>query len=241
MFSEWTGTLIKFLKDQLSKLQEWYHLGTPTPSTPNSNGTPNGSCSNNTPNSSSTSANTANGTVNNQPSTPNSNSQPTTGTVMSEEHKLAQKQWHYCTLLARYMFEEGLLDRQELLQWILELLDKMKSAPSDDGILKLLLPLALQYLDEFVQLELLSRRMAYLCCKKIAHMCSNVDTSFNPQSPLIIPPSKPEINGKENPPPPAVINPLKAAFKDYLSCPHHRDIIYQLSAIIQVNTIFYFI
>ena len=159
---------------------------------------------------------------------------------MSEEHNLALRQWHYCIMLAKYMFEEGLLDRQELLQWILELLDKMKSVPCDDGILKLLLPLALQYLEEFVQSELLARRLAYLCCRKIAHMCSNVDTSFNPQSPSVALPPKPENNGKDNaPPPPVVINPLTAAFNDYLSCPHHRDIIYELSAIIQVKLYFF--
>lgn len=210
-------------------------MGNSTLNTPSSNGTSNGSCSSNTQNNTVTSTSTTNGSTNNQPPTPNSNSQSTTNSVMNDEHKLAFKQWHYCTMLAKYMFEEGLLDRQEFLQWILELLDKMKNVPSDDGVLKLLLPLALQYLEEFVQSELLARRLAFLCCKKIAHMCSNVDATFNPQSPCIVAPLKPEINGKETAPPPSVaVNPLTTAFNDYLSCPHHRDIIYELSAIIQV-------
>jgi mediator of RNA polymerase II transcription subunit 12 len=95
--------------------------------------------------------------------------------------------------------QEGLLERQEFLQWILELLDKMRSSPSDDGVLKLLLPLALQYLDEFVQSELLARKLAYLCAKKLAQLCSiATDTavanalsspalppSASPQSPLL--------------------------------------------------------
>lgn len=157
---------------------------------------------------------------------------------MNDEHKLALKQWHYCTMLAKYMFEEGLLDRQEFLQWILELLDKMKNVPTDDGILKLLLPLALQYLEEFVQSELLARRLAFLCCKKIAHMCSNVDTTFNPQSPCITS-LKTEIIGKDAVAPASTtaVNPLTTAFNDYLTCPHHRDIIYELSAIIQAITL----
>ncbi|KAG7209569.1 hypothetical protein KM043_015646 [Ampulex compressa] len=161
--TEWTGTLIKFLKDQLSKLQEYYHI-------------------------------------------------------------------------AKYMFEEGLLDRQELLQWILELLDKIRSSPSEDGILKLLLPLALQYLEEFIQSELLARRLAYLCCRKLAHMCNNIEANVNPQSPSM---HKNDVNGGKDtaitiqgPP-----NPLTAAFNDYLSCPHHRDVIYSLSTIIQVITL----
>lgn len=147
---------------------------------------------------------------------------------------MALKQWHYCMQLAKYMFEEGLLDRQELLQWILELLDKIRSSPSEDGILKLLLPLALQYLEEFIQSELLARRLAYLCCRKLAHMCSNVETNSNPQSPSV---AKSEVNGNKDttvaiqgPP-----NPLTVAFNDYLTCAHHRDVIYSLATIIQVN------
>lgn len=49
---------------------------------------------------------------------------------MNEEQKIALKQWHYCSQLAKYMFEEGLLDRQEVLHWILDLLDKIKSNQS---------------------------------------------------------------------------------------------------------------
>lgn len=111
----------------------------------------------------------------------------------------------------------------------------MRSPSCEDGILKLLLPSALQYLDEFVQSELLSRRLAYLCCRKIAHMCSNVEPMNNPQSPSVMNSSKCEItNGKEVPVANAV-NPLTTAFNDYLTCPHHKDMLYSLSTIIQVN------
>lgn len=223
-------------------------MGNHVASTNNNNSTPNNSCSNNgttgTNNSNNSSSNNnnvnnnnasnSNGSTNNQPPTPTSSSQPISSSTMNEEHKLALKQWHYCVQLAKYMFEEGLLDRQELLQWILELLDKIRSSPSEDGILKLLLPLALQYLEEFIQSELLARRLAYLCCRKLAHMCSNVEINGNPQSPSI---TKNEVNGSketavavQGPP-----NPLTVAFNDYLTCAHHRDVIYSLSTIIQVN------
>ncbi|XP_014477352.1 PREDICTED: mediator of RNA polymerase II transcription subunit 12 [Dinoponera quadriceps] len=240
--TEWTGTLIKFLKDQLSKVQEYYHMGNHVASANNNNSTPNNSCSsngttgtnnsNNNTNSNVSNASNSNGSANNQPATPTSSGQPVTGSAMNEEHKLALKQWHYCVQLAKYMFEEGLLDRQELLQWILELLDKIRSSPSEDGILKLLLPLALQYLEEFIQSELLGRRLAYLCCRKLAHMCSNVDS--NPQSPSI---TKNEVNGGKETAVQGPPNPLTVAFNDYLTCAHHRDVIYSLSTIIQVITL----
>lgn len=250
LYSEWTGTLIKFLKDQLSKLQEYYHMGSYIANTSNNNNTTNNACnnngttgtnsssSNNNNNSNNNSANNnnvnnSNNSTSNQSPIPTSSNQSTTGNTMNEEHKLALKQWHYCVQLAKYMFEEGLLDRQELLQWILELLDKIRSSSSEDGILKLLLPLALQYLEEFIQSELLARRLAYLCCRKLAYMCSNAEINSNPQSPSII---KNEVNsGKDT----AIIaqglpNPLTIAFNDYLTCAHHRDVIYSLSTIIQV-------
>ncbi|KAL0122583.1 hypothetical protein PUN28_007349 [Cardiocondyla obscurior] len=190
-------------------------------------------------NSNSTSNNASNGSTNNQPPTPTSSNQSTTGSTMNEEHKLALKQWHYCIQLAKYMFEEGLLDRQELLQWILELLDKIRSSPSEDGILKLLLPLALQYLEEFIQSELLARRLAYLCCRKLAHMCNNVESNNNPQSPSI---TKTEVNGSKD----TTVsvqgpNLLTVAFNDYLTCAHHRDVIYSLSTIIQVKNLLIYI
>ncbi|XP_015113779.1 mediator of RNA polymerase II transcription subunit 12 isoform X2 [Diachasma alloeum] len=249
--TEWTGTLIKFLKDQLSKISEYYHSGNPlhhpstTPptingscssssssTTPTSTSNPSASSSNPNPTSTPNGSTTGNGTPSMNPSTPNSSQQSTPTPSMNDEHRQALKQWHYCVQLAKYMFEEGLLDRQELLQWILELLDKMRSAPSEDGILKLLLPLALQYVEEFVQSELLARRLAYVCCRKLAHMLSNIDMTTSPQSPTI-PPMKPE-NGKDAVIPQAMANPLTTAFNDYLSCPHHRGVIYSLSAIIQV-------
>lgn len=71
------------------------------------------------------------------------------------------------------VLQEGLLERQEFLQWILELLDRLRSAPSDDGILRLLMPLALQYLNEFTKSELLARKLAYLCGRKLAQLCAS--------------------------------------------------------------------
>lgn len=65
--------------------------------------------------------------------------------------------------------QENLLERGEFISWIIELLDRSKS-PSEDGMFRIILPLCLQYLDEFVQSELHSRRLAFLCCKKLGQL-----------------------------------------------------------------------
>lgn len=122
------------------------------------------------------------------------------------------------------MYEEGLMDRQEVLNWILELLEKVRSQLSDDGLLRLLLPLCMQYLDEFVQSELLSRRLAHLCCKKLGYMLTNVAENSlitSPQSET----TKTELkeSEKEKKELPAA-NPIQNTMLEYQSCPHHRDI-----------------
>ncbi|KAF7269352.1 mediator complex subunit kohtalo isoform X2 [Rhynchophorus ferrugineus] len=194
--TEWTSTLLKFLKDQVPKLQEYY-------------------------------------SQNEKPPPPNA---PLTTIANNEtEQKLALRHWIYCCRLLKYMYEEGLIDRQEVLTWIIELLekhDKPKSQPQEDGILRLLLPITLQYLDEFVQSELLSRRLSHFCTKKINFMLNNVaETNLMTSPPSE---SKTELkenekdSKKENVPP----NPLQTTLNEYQSCPHHKDIILQLSTII---------
>nr|CAD7434052.1 unnamed protein product [Timema monikensis] len=232
---EWTATLIKFLKDQLNKLQDYYHMSSGSTPTRGQGASP----------------------------APN-----TTGAAMTEEQKLAHRHWQYCTRLAHFLYEEGLLDRQEFLQWLLDLLDKVRSNPADDGLLRPLLPLALQYVDEFVQSELLGRKFAYLCCKKLAQLCFSSDTApsllaASPQSPLVTASNNrsltcvcshkishlclhvvrikfvvhiKHIHDLCSSCVPGV-TPQVANFSEYLSCSHHRDIILGLSVILQVITL----
>lgn len=192
---EWTGILLKFLKDQIPKLQEFYCQSDKNPNTPSAN--------------------------------------PTTET----EQKLALRHWNYCVQLLKYIYEEGLLDRQEVLSWILELLEKTKSLPSDDGILRLFLPLGLQYLDEFVQSELLSRRLAHLCCKKLGFMLNNVaenNLATSPHSELV---KSEQKEGEKEKKDGVMPNPLQSTLIEYQNCPHHRDIVMQLSSIIETITL----
>lgn len=179
--AEWSGTLLKFLKEQVAKLQDYY------------------------------------GGEKSQP-----NPSLTMAATSETEQKLAMRHWLYCTQLLKYMYEEGLMDRQEVLNWILELLEKMRSQPSEDGILRLYLPLCLQYLDEFVQSELLSRRLAHLCCKKMGYMLNNVA-----ESNLITSPNsegKVEPKDEKEKKDPVQQNPMQSTLLEYQNCPHHRDL-----------------
>lgn len=89
--------------------------------------------------------------------------------VVEDFHTL-HRQWIYCTKLCKAMCEENLLDRYEFLQWALELVDRMRCKSTDDGFLKIFLPFAFQYMPFIIESERLSRRLAYLVCKKIGYM-----------------------------------------------------------------------
>lgn len=148
--AEWTATLIKFLKDQLNKLQDFYHQSGGnfsgygsggTANTANNSGSTGGN--NTCTTSSATSGNNAGGgsvtgaSVNNgssanpvvpsgsgssstntsvntstacstiQPSAVNSTQTPASTALptMTEDQKLAQRQWQYCIQLAKYLYE----------------------------------------------------------------------------------------------------------------------------------------
>ena len=147
-----------------------------------------------------------------------------------EEQKLALKQWIYCTQLSKYMYEEGLLDKTELLQWILDLLDKMRSQPIEDGILKLYLPLALQYMHDFVQSERYSRRLAFSVCKKLANLLNNmVDYQASVAAQEV---KEENLDGDIRME--KKMSPYEKALHEFLGCGQHRDSIMQLSAILQV-------
>lgn len=235
--TEWTGTLIKFMKDLINRMSE-----KPTSSS---------SSSSNLLNSSNTSTP---GSVTVPPPLPspanihspvNSSLTPPSNSICTtpphDDIKTILKQWHYCTQLAKYMYEECLLDRHEFLNWIIDLLDKMRSQPSEDSLLRFFLPFGMQYMNDFVQSERLSRRLAYLVCKKLAHMLNSLVE--NKENQLTNgQPSNGSINIKKESSNMEVDRmDIKIGndnlLSDYMNCPHHHDIILQLSAILQVITI----
>uniref|UniRef100_A0AAR5PM52 Mediator complex subunit Med12 domain-containing protein n=1 Tax=Dendroctonus ponderosae TaxID=77166 RepID=A0AAR5PM52_DENPD len=193
--TEWTSTLLKFLKDQIPKLQEYY-CQTEKPPT-------------------------------NAPLAALANNET--------EQKLALRFWTYCCRLLKYMYEEGLIDRQDVLTWIIELLEKHekpKNPSLDDGLLRLLLPLTLQYLDEFVQSELLSRRLCHFCAKKLNVMMNSVaepSLITSPPGEIKTEPKEGEKDLKKETLP---VNPLQSNLAEYQNCQHHRDIVVELSTVV---------
>uniref|UniRef100_A0A8D2Q7F1 Mediator complex subunit 12L n=1 Tax=Varanus komodoensis TaxID=61221 RepID=A0A8D2Q7F1_VARKO len=78
-------------------------------------------------------------------------SQGSNSVAVPPEVEHALKQWEYNEKLAFYMFQEGMLERHEYLTWILDVLEKIR--PTDDELLKLLLPLMLQVRAKIYEVE----------------------------------------------------------------------------------------
>lgn len=174
--------------------------------------------------------------------------------------EIVLKQWQYTCQLARCLFEEGLLDKQDFLNWLLDLIEKVKSA--DDPVMKIVVPLMLQYVDDLTESELCSRKLAYHCAIKLNQLLSSYNTSGLGGNASISSPASNEkdslpltngtltselcssqqiSNGNSNQNADlkglASIEPLIVSFRDLLTCPHHRTIALGLSAIIQVITL----
>ena len=96
-------------------------------------------------------------------------------------------------------------------------------------------------MDEFVQNELLSRRLAYLCCKKLNALYTNlveINQSSEPKEsgtdtqPPLPPSSSSATSGSNKDKKDIAVQTI--SFNEYLNCNHHRDIVMQLSCILQV-------
>uniref|UniRef100_A0A8C4MS23 Mediator complex subunit 12L n=1 Tax=Equus asinus asinus TaxID=83772 RepID=A0A8C4MS23_EQUAS len=147
----------------------------------------------------------------------------------------AMKQWEYNEKLAFHLFQEGMLEKHEYLTWILDVLEKIR--PMDDDLLKLLLPLMLQYSDEFVQSAYLSRRLAYFCARRLALLLSD-SPSLAAHSPhMMIGPSSSSIGAPSPGAPGPGMSPVQLAFSDFLSCAQHGPLVYGLSCMLQTVTL----
>ena len=82
------------------------------------------------------------------------------GLVMMEEGKpetsVAYRQWTYALELCEFMYHDGLLDRQEFLQSLVEITEKYGKYP-EDPLMRILLPIILKYIKEFTRSQILSR------------------------------------------------------------------------------------
>uniref|UniRef100_A0A4W5MEI1 Mediator complex subunit 12 n=1 Tax=Hucho hucho TaxID=62062 RepID=A0A4W5MEI1_9TELE len=151
----------------------------------------------------------------------------------SAEVDTAMKQWEYNEKLAMFMFQDGMLDRHEFLTWVLECSEKVR--PGEDELLKLLLPLLLQYLGEFVQSAYLSRRLAYFCTRRLNLLLSDGSlgpgAGGHPAHSILAQP------GNALPPTPtsqpAGGNQPQTPFTDFYICPQHRPLVFGLSCMLQ--------
>ncbi|NXI37635.1 MD12L protein, partial [Galbula dea] len=188
---EWTQIITKYLREQLAKVAEFYHV---------------------------------------------TFSQGNSSVVMPQETEQALKQWEYNEKLSFYMFQEGMLERHEYLTWILDVLEKIR--PTDDDLLKLLLPLMLQYSEEFVQSAYLSRRLAYFCARRLSLLLSDGPNLVAAHSPhMMMGPSNPPLAAPSPTAPGPVVSPVQLACLDFLSCPQHRPLVYGLSCMLQTVTL----
>ncbi|NWT84489.1 MD12L protein, partial [Lanius ludovicianus] len=163
-------------------------------------------------------------------------SQGNSSVAMPSEVEQALRQWEYNEKLSFYMFQEGMLERHEYLTWILDVLEKIR--PTDDDLLKLLLPLMLQYSEEFVQSAYLSRRLAYFCARRLSLLLSdgpNLGAAHSPH--MILGPSDPPLAVPSPTAPGPGVSPAQLTCSDFLACPQHRPLVYGLSCMLQTVTL----
>ncbi|XP_054985697.1 mediator of RNA polymerase II transcription subunit 12-like protein isoform X1 [Sorex araneus] len=140
----------------------------------------------------------------------------------------ALTQWEYSERLVFHMFQEGLLEKHEYLTWILDVLEKVR--PADEDLLKLLLPLMLQYSDEFVQSAYLSRRLAYFCTRRLALLLGD-------SAGLLAAPAPHVLLGPPSASPGPCVSPAQLAFSDFLACAQHGPLVHGLSCMLQTVTL----
>jgi len=99
-----------------------------------------------------------------------------------------------------------------------------------------------RYTSEFVQSNLLARRLAHFCAKKIAQMCTD-SSPCNTTSGGATLALAAITDGTSAPSPamagsatgtPVAMNTTTSLFADYCNCLHHRSLLLSLTAVIQV-------
>ena len=73
--------------------------------------------------------------------------------------------WTYGNDIMKYLFSENMLDKEEIISWILKHGEKLRSG--DEFQLRQLLPIFMFYLNDIVRNNLNSRRLAYICAQML--------------------------------------------------------------------------
>lgn len=144
---------------------------------------------------------------------------------LPQEVENALKLWQYITKLARFLYEEGMLECHDYLAWMVDTLEKIK--PTDDITLRFMLPYVMQFAEEFVKSQMLSRRLAYYCANRLSSLIEDAITSQ----------SCPTASGSIQNTNSVNQNMFQALFSEYLGCPQHRTIILGLGALLQCVTL----
>ena len=121
------------------------------------------------------------------------------------------KNWIYTLELCEYLYNQGLLDRQEFLHFVLEMVEKYKYA--DEPAMRLVMPVLMVFAKEFCQNQLLSRKLAFQCSRKIMYLVSESDSINNPSAVL-------QMDQTANP----HMHPVLSAFLELTSDPYTRFI-----------------
>ena len=108
----------------------------------------------------------------------NSSNSTTTGLAslaeeVNPEKSLAFKHLNYTWDLCSNMYTQGLLDRQEWLQFIVDCVEKTRDP--ECPLFRLLMPQLVRYCTEFPQNELLARKLAFHCSRKINTLVLETD------------------------------------------------------------------
>ena len=100
--------------------------------------------------------------------------------------------WHFATRLMQAMLDQNLLDKQFILDALVDMLEKNATAAAAacgnistnnnktltmSASLKLIMNTVMHNMCHFMQSELLSRRLAHFCCKRLAALFNEHSTS----------------------------------------------------------------
>ncbi|CAF0940583.1 unnamed protein product [Rotaria sordida] len=89
-----------------------------------------------------------------------------------------RRQWDYYNRLLRILFDQGLLDRQTIVEWIVDaFIDRIKH--NDDINLRYLIPIIFQFSSEILEYEIFSRKISYYCCKRLGQYHTDITQPIN--------------------------------------------------------------
>lgn len=88
------------------------------------------------------------------------------------------RQWEYYNRLLRVLFDQGLIERQSIVEWIVDaFIDRIRH--NDDQNLLYLTPIVFQFSNEILEYEIFSRKIAYYCCKRLGQYHTDITQPVN--------------------------------------------------------------